>query len=45
MFPMITKIFEMILLKKLEDFAMSKSYLCLFNLGLKSVLAVLRPHL
>ena len=34
LFPAMTlKIFEMILLKRLEDFARIKSYFCLFSLG------------
>ena len=45
MFPVITKIFEMILLKRFEDFAMNKSYFSPLQFGLKSLLAVLRPHL
>ena len=35
MFPVITKIFEMILLKRLEDFARSKSYFWPFQFGFK----------
>ena len=35
MFPVITKIFEMILLKRLEDFAKSKSYFSPFQFGFK----------
>ena len=45
MFPVITKIFEMILLKRLEDLARSESYFSLLQFGFKSLLAVLRPHL
>ena len=33
MFPVITKIFQMILLKRLEDFAMSKSYVSPLQFG------------
>ena len=33
MFPVITKVFEMILLKRLEDFAMSKSYFWSLQFG------------
>ena len=35
MFPVITKIFEMIILKRLEDFAMSKSYFSPLQFGFK----------
>ena len=35
MFPVFTKIFEMILLKRLEDFAMSKSYFSPLQFGFK----------
>ena len=35
MFPLITKIFEMILLKRLEDFALSKSYFSPLQFGFK----------
>ena len=45
MSPVITKIFEMILLKRLEILPEVKVTSLLFNLSLKSLLAVLRPHL
>ena len=45
MFPVITKIFEMLFLKRLEGFREVKVTFRLFNLGLDGLLAVLRPHL
>ena len=36
MFPVITKIFEMILLKRLEDFSRSKSHFSPFQVGFKN---------
>ena len=41
MFPVITKIFEMILLKRLEDFSRSKSYFSPFQVGFKNFVGCL----
>ena len=42
MFPVITKIFEMVLFKRLEDFARSKSYFSPLQFGFKKSLGCLK---